>query len=202
MGHRISPAETKRASRGGPRLSDLPKCGPAFAGSSRHDLEKTARKRAAASWRPSPPRSLVRSATGLVTREPVFIDETGASTKWRGCGAARRGERCFAPVPHGHWKTTTVIGTFRLSGTTAPMVLDGTNRAAFPAYGEQVVQPCLRVISSSWIICPPTRLSACAPPLRGRSRTLHAAFSRRQSHRNGFLKTQHFKKLPPEPGML
>jgi len=34
----------------------------------------------------------------------VFIDETVASTKMAGTrGRARRGERCRAPVPHGHW---------------------------------------------------------------------------------------------------
>ena len=41
----------------------------------------------------------------------VFIDETGASTKMaRRYGRAPRGERCQAPVPHGHWKTTTFVG--------------------------------------------------------------------------------------------
>ena len=28
-------------------------------------------------------------------------------------------------VPHGHWKTTTLIAGLRLSGIVAPMVLDG-----------------------------------------------------------------------------
>jgi hypothetical protein len=55
----------------------------------------------------------------------VFIDETGASTKMmRLRGRAKRGERCRAPVPHGHWKTTTFTGGLCLTGMTAPMVLD------------------------------------------------------------------------------
>jgi hypothetical protein len=59
-------------------------------------------------------------------------------------GRAPRGERCRAPVPHGHWKTTTFIGALRLSGMTAPMVLDGAmNGAAFLAYVEQVLVPTL-----------------------------------------------------------
>ena len=33
-------------------------------------------------------------------------------------GRAPRGERCRAPVPHGHWKTTTFTGALRLSGMT------------------------------------------------------------------------------------
>jgi len=60
-------------------------------------------------------------------------------------GRAPRGERCRAPVPHGHWKTTTFTGALRLSGMTAPMVLDGPmNAAAFVAYVEQVLAPTLQ----------------------------------------------------------
>ena len=60
-------------------------------------------------------------------------------------GRTARGERCRAPVPHGHWKTTTFTGVLRLSGMTAPMVLDGAmNGAAFLAYVEQVLVPTLR----------------------------------------------------------
>jgi transposase len=75
----------------------------------------------------------------------VFIDETGASTKMaRLYGRARRGARCRAPVPHGHWKTTTFVGALRLDGMTAPMVLDGPmHGAAFLAYVEQVLVPTL-----------------------------------------------------------
>ena len=75
----------------------------------------------------------------------VFVDETGASTKMaRRCGRALRGHRCRAPVPHGHWKTTTFVGAFRLNGTTAPIVLDGAmHRAAFLAYVDKVLVPAL-----------------------------------------------------------
>ena len=75
----------------------------------------------------------------------VFIDETGASTKMaRRHGRAMRGQRCRAPVPHGHWKTTTFTGALRLAGMTAPMVLDGPmNGAAFQAYVGQVLVPTL-----------------------------------------------------------
>ena len=76
----------------------------------------------------------------------VFIDETGASTKMaRVRGRAKRGQRCRAPVPHGHWKTTTFVGALRLQGVTAPMVLDGPMTGdAFEAYVEQVLVPTLR----------------------------------------------------------
>ena len=75
----------------------------------------------------------------------VFIDETGLSTKMaRLRGRALRGERCRAAIPHGHWKTTTFTGALRLTGMTAPFVLDGPmNGAAFLAYVEQVLAPTL-----------------------------------------------------------
>ncbi len=59
-------------------------------------------------------------------------------------GRAPRGERLRASVPHGHWKTTTFIGGLRLSGMTAPMVLDGPMTGAwFLAYVEQILVPTL-----------------------------------------------------------
>lgn len=76
----------------------------------------------------------------------MFIDETGASTKMaRRYGRSRRGSRCRAAIPHGHWKTTTFVGALRLQGMTAPMVLDGAmHGAAFHAYVEQVLVPALK----------------------------------------------------------
>lgn len=59
-------------------------------------------------------------------------------------GRAPRGERCRAPVPHGHWKTTTFVGALTLDGMVAPMVLDGAmHGVAFLAYVEQVLVPIL-----------------------------------------------------------
>ncbi len=60
-------------------------------------------------------------------------------------GRAPRGERCRAAIPHGHWKTTTFTGALRLSGMTAPMVLDGPmNGDAFLAYVTKVLVPTLK----------------------------------------------------------
>ncbi|MES0204894.1 transposase [Mesorhizobium australicum] len=77
----------------------------------------------------------------------VFIDETGASTKMaRLRGRAKRGMRCRSPIPHGHWKKTTFTGALRLTGMTAPMVLDGPMTGEwFAAYAEHVLAPTLRV---------------------------------------------------------
>ena len=59
-------------------------------------------------------------------------------------GRAPRGQRLRASIPHDHWKTTTFVGALRLTGMTAPMVLDGSvNGAWFLSYVEQVLVPTL-----------------------------------------------------------
>ena len=79
----------------------------------------------------------------LDPEKPIFIDETGASTKMaRLRGRAKRGERCRAAVPHGHWKTTTFTAGLRLGGLSAPMLLDGPmDGDAFRAYVTHVLVP-------------------------------------------------------------
>jgi len=76
----------------------------------------------------------------------VFIDETWASTNMaRTHGRAPRGERLRAPIPHGHWKTTTFVAGLRSGGIVAPMVLDGPiDGHSFQAYVDQVLAPELR----------------------------------------------------------
>ena len=60
-------------------------------------------------------------------------------------GRAPRGERLRVGVPHGHWKTTTVVAALTLRGMIAPFVLSGPiNREAFEAYVAQVLVPELR----------------------------------------------------------
>ena len=60
-------------------------------------------------------------------------------------GRCARGARLDAAVPWGHWKTTTFVAGLRVDGLHAPMVLDGAmDGAAFKAYAEQRLAPCLR----------------------------------------------------------
>lgn len=75
----------------------------------------------------------------------VFLDETSVATNMaRRYGWCPASLRLVAPVPHGHWKTTTFIAGLRLGGVTAPLVLDGPmTGAAFLAYAEQVLAPTL-----------------------------------------------------------
>jgi transposase len=59
-------------------------------------------------------------------------------------GRSKRGQRCRAAIPHGHWLTTTFTAALRRTALTAPMTLDGPmNAAAFRAYVEQVLVPTL-----------------------------------------------------------
>jgi transposase len=60
----------------------------------------------------------------------------------RAHGRGPRGERLRAGVPHGHWKTTTVVAALTTAGVIAPWVLDGPiNREAFETYVEKVLVP-------------------------------------------------------------
>jgi transposase len=99
----------------------------------------------------------------------MFIDETGAATNMpRPRGRVQKGERLRAGIPQGHWKTTTFVAGLRLTGITAPMMLDGPmNDAAFLGYVQQVLMPALRlgdiVIMDN---LSPTRAARCATPSR------------------------------------
>ncbi len=76
----------------------------------------------------------------------MFIDETWAKTNMaRTHGRAPGGTRLRVGVPHGHWKTTTVVAALTLRGMIAPFVLSGPiNRDAFEACAAHVLAPELR----------------------------------------------------------
>ena len=76
----------------------------------------------------------------------MFIDETAVTTEMvRHRGRSPRGERLVASVPHGHWKTLTLVAALRVNGLTAPYVIDGAmDGPSFLAYVEQVLAPTLR----------------------------------------------------------
>jgi len=76
----------------------------------------------------------------------IFIDETAVTTKMvRHYGRSPCGERLVASVPHGHWKTLTLVAALRINSLTAPYVIDGAmDGPSFLAYVEQVLVPTLR----------------------------------------------------------
>ena len=75
----------------------------------------------------------------------MFIDETAVTTKMvRHHGRSPRGERLVSNVPHGHWKTLTLVAALRIDGLTAPTVIDGAmDGPSFLANVEQVLAPTL-----------------------------------------------------------
>jgi transposase len=60
-------------------------------------------------------------------------------------GRSPKGERLVCHAPHGHWRTTTMISSVRLDGTSACMTIEGaTNTEVFYAYVREVLVPSLR----------------------------------------------------------
>ena len=60
-------------------------------------------------------------------------------------GRAPVGQRLVEKVPHGHWKTTTLIAALGISGIRCSTVIDGAvNGDVFEAFVEQVLVPQLR----------------------------------------------------------
>ena len=60
-------------------------------------------------------------------------------------GRAPRGQRLIDKVPHGHWKTTTLIAALDAGGVRCSTVVDGAvNGDLFEAFVEQVLVPTLR----------------------------------------------------------
>jgi transposase len=76
----------------------------------------------------------------------VFLDESGANTqmtRWRGRSPV--GQRLVTHVPHGHYKTSTLIAAIRLEGPCAPWIFDGPmNGAMFLAWVKQGLLPVLK----------------------------------------------------------
>lgn len=63
----------------------------------------------------------------------------------RSRGRAPRGERLVAKVPHGHWKTSTLIAALGIEGVRCSTVVDGAvNADVFEAFVEHVLVPQLR----------------------------------------------------------
>ena len=59
-------------------------------------------------------------------------------------GRCPKGQRLRCHAPHGHWRTTTMISSVRLDGTTACMTIEGaTNTEVFQAYVREILVPTL-----------------------------------------------------------
>ena len=57
-------------------------------------------------------------------------------------GRAPRGQRLLAKCPHGHWRTTTMISSIRLDGSTACLTIEAaTDTDVFRAYVREILCP-------------------------------------------------------------
>ena len=76
----------------------------------------------------------------------VFLDESGVATNLlRRYGRGPRGQRVADHAPQGRWESSTFIAALRVTGLTAPGVLDGPmDGASFLAYVEQILVPTLQ----------------------------------------------------------
>ncbi len=73
----------------------------------------------------------------------MFIDETWASTNLaRKGGRCRRGRQLRAAIPHGHYKTVTLVAGLRLCGLVAQKAFDRPiNAASFEEWVEKCLVP-------------------------------------------------------------
>jgi transposase len=76
----------------------------------------------------------------------VFIDESSARTNLtRLRGRVRGTGRLHDHVPGSHWRTVTMLGSLRLDGKSACLVIEGaTDSDVFREYVRQVLGPTLR----------------------------------------------------------
>ena len=75
----------------------------------------------------------------------MFIDETWAKTNMaRTHGRSPRGERLRVGLPHGHWKTTTVVAALILRGMIDPFVISGRQPRGVRGLVGRVLVPELR----------------------------------------------------------
>lgn len=82
---------------------------------------------------------------GMDPTKLVFIDETWATTNMtRLRGRSSVGERLVEKVPHGHWKTTTLIAALDHGGVRCAATVDGAiDGGLFVAFCIQVLAPTL-----------------------------------------------------------
>ena len=79
-------------------------------------------------------------------KDVVVLDESYATTQFtRLRGRCPRERRLIAPVPHGHWKTITMLGAITIEGVLAAASIDAaTDSDIFTSFIEDVLVPALR----------------------------------------------------------
>jgi len=79
-------------------------------------------------------------------KDVVVLDESYATTQFtRLRGRCPRQQRLIASVPHGHWKTLTMLGAITIEGVLAAALIDAaTDSEIFTSFIEGVLVPALR----------------------------------------------------------
>lgn len=79
-------------------------------------------------------------------KDVVVLDESYATTQFtRLRGRCPRHERLVAPVPHGHWKTLTILAAITVQGVLAAASIDAaTDGEIFTLFIRDVLVPALR----------------------------------------------------------
>jgi transposase len=79
-------------------------------------------------------------------KDVVVLDESYATTQFtRLRGRCPRDQRLIAPVPHGHWKTITMLAAITIDGVLAASSMDAaTDSEVFTSFIADVLVPALR----------------------------------------------------------
>jgi transposase len=79
-------------------------------------------------------------------KDVVVLDESYATTQFtRLRGRCPRQQRLFASVPHGHWKTITMLAAITIEGVLAAASIDAaTDGEIFTSFIKDVLVPALR----------------------------------------------------------
>ncbi len=79
-------------------------------------------------------------------KDVVVLDESYATTQFtRLRGRCPRPQRLIAPVPHGHWKTITMLAAVTIEGVLAAASVDAaTDGEIFTSFIKDVLVPALR----------------------------------------------------------
>jgi len=79
-------------------------------------------------------------------KDVVVLDESYATTQFtRLRGRCPRPQRLIAPVPHGHWKTLTMLAAITIEGVLAAASIDAaTDSEVFTLFIRDVLVPTLR----------------------------------------------------------
>lgn len=79
-------------------------------------------------------------------KDVVVLDESYATTQFtRLRGRCPRDQRLIAPVPHGHWKTITMLAAITIDGVLAASSIDAaTDSEVFTSFIAEVLVPALR----------------------------------------------------------